>query len=100
MVDAENALKVAQMSVQEREQEVEELKQRFGADLLELIRRRKERKAKGLETAPKGEAGPSVVAKPSASDFGIGEKVSKENENAGQSTTSRSGKGTGKLSLC
>jgi hypothetical protein len=44
MVDDENAQRVASMTAEEREEEVEELKARFGSGLEDLMRRRREKR--------------------------------------------------------
>jgi hypothetical protein len=59
-VDAENAARVEGMSAEEREQEVEELKERFGAGLVDIMRKRREKRLAAEDaTATEGAVSPS-----------------------------------------
>ena len=51
-VDDENTRRVAGMTVEEREEEVEELKARFGSGLEDLMRKRREKRLQQSSTAP------------------------------------------------
>lgn len=51
-VDSENAARVAAMSDTERQHEAEELKERFGSGLADLMRRRREARGGATATAP------------------------------------------------
>lgn len=54
-VDAENSARVAAMSDSERAQEVEELKERFGGGVVDLMRKRREARGGAAPTEPQTE---------------------------------------------
>lgn len=64
-VDVENRQRVESMSQEEREEEIQELKERFGPGLLELMRKRREgRVPTATQYAPHSQAGVGEVSEP------------------------------------